>query len=245
MRRLEALRDDLGILRQMLRGMPQAASHAHNLQAFYAAQANGYDRFRERLLRGRVELIAGLLQRLPAQARVVELGGGTGRNLEFFADRLDELASFELVDLCPALLEQARHRVAAFEHVRTIEADATTYRPASLVDCVYFSYSLTMIPQWRLAIDNALAMLKPGGVLGVVDFYTSATMADPGLVQHGAMTRMFWTRWFAHDGVHLNPQHLSTLRALMPDSEIVEARASVPYLPLLRVPYYTFIGRKR
>lgn len=244
MRQLEALRDDIGILRQMLRGMPRAASHAQNLQAFYAAQAGGYDRFRERLLRGRAELIGGLLQRLPQNAHVVELGGGTGRNLEFFATALDDIAAFDLVDLCPALLDQARVRFAGRLQVRVIEADATVFQPVAQVDCVYFSYALTMIPGWRAAIDNALAMLKPGGLFGVVDFYTSGEMAPSGLVRHTALTRWFWRKWFGHDGVHLNPQHLTVLRQLMPDHDLFEDRASVPYLPLARVPYYRFIGRK-
>jgi len=244
MSRLEALKNDTAVLRQMLRGMPKSASHAQNLQSFYGAQAQDYDRFRERLLRGREALIARLLAQLPAQARVVELGGGTGRNLDFFGERLGDIASFDLVDLCPALLDRAHQRIARYPQVRMIEADATTYAPSAPVDCVYFSYSLTMIPDWRVALANALAMLKPGGLLGVVDFYTSAAQPAPGLARHGAFTRYFWPRWFAHDGVRLNPAHLATLRADLPQHELSEHRAAVPYLPLIRVPYYVFVGRK-
>ena len=244
MSRLDALKNDTAVLRQMLRGMPKSASHAQNLQSFYGAQAQDYDRFRERLLRGREELIARLLAQLPARARVVELGGGTGRNLDFFGDRLSDIAGFDLVDLCPALLERARQRIARYPQVRMIEADATTYAPSAPVDCVYFSYSLTMIPDWRVALANALAMLKPGGLLGVVDFYTSAARPAPGLARHGAFTRYFWPRWFAHDGVRLNPAHLAALRANLPQHELSEHRAAVPYLPLIRVPYYVFVGRK-
>ena len=143
------------------------------LQRFYAPQARGYDRFRERLLHGRRELIA----RLPVQpgGRVVELGGGTGRNLDFFGARLAALASFELVDLCPALLSVAQERLRGRGNVRLVEADAGDYRPSSPADCVYFSYALTMIPDWRQAIDNAIAMLRPGGTLGVVDFHLPDT----------------------------------------------------------------------
>ena len=97
---------------------------------------------------------------------------------------------------------------------------------------------------WRAAISNALAMLKPGGALCVVDFYVSPRDADAGMVQHGALTRALWPRWFAHDGVHPNAEHLPTLRAMLPAHEIVEARAPVPYLPLARVPYYRFVGLK-
>jgi len=244
MSRLAALRGDFGVLRAMLRGIPQGGSHAQNLQGFYGAQADDYDRFRERLLHGRAELVTRLRLYLPRAAHVVELGGGTGRNLEFFDTALDDIAQFDLVDLCPALLARARARLAQHAQVRVIEADATTFRPAQPVDCVYFSYALTMIPDWRAALDNALAMLKPGGLLGVVDFYHSTAQPDAGLARHGAFTRHFWRRWFAHDGVRLDPEHLTTLRAQLPQCELIERRAAVPYLPGLRVPYYVFVGQK-
>lgn len=242
MRLLESLRADWAVLRQMLRGMPRGASHALSLEAFYAPQAGSYDRFRERLLQGRTELIERLP--LPAHAHVVELGGGTGRNVEYFGTRLPMIAKFELVDLCPALLAQARNRFAHTAQVHVVEADAATYRPRSLVDCVYLSYALTMMPDWRATLVNALAMLKPNGVLGVVDFYHSQARPAEGLVRHGALTRLFWRHWFAHDGVRMNPEHLDALRAAMPQHELSECKASVPYLPLLRVPYYLFVGRK-
>jgi len=239
--RLDALRGDFAVLQRLLRGMPRALSHAAALSEFYEPQAHHYDRFRERLLCGRAELIARL--RLPERAHVVELGGGTGRNAEFFGGRLDRIATLEIVDVCRPLLAQARERARRIPQLRVIEADATTYRPVRLVDAVYFSYALTMIPDWRAAVENAVSMLKPGGVLGVVDFHVSAAQPDVGCVRHGAITRHFWPAWFAHDGVRLNVQHLPTLRRMVPDHEFVEARAAVPFVPLGRVPYYVFVGR--
>ena len=234
MSRLEALRGDLAVVRRMLRGMPRANSHAEALSAFYAPQARHYDRFRERLLQGRETLIG----RLPLAdgARVIELGGGTGRNAEFFGARLDRVESLTIVDVCAPLLAEARERARRVPKLRIVEADATTYRPAVPVDVVYFSYALTMIPDWRAAIANAIAMLKPGGALGVVDFHVGA--------RHGLMTRTFWPAWFRHDGVRVSSEHLPELRRRLPDHAFDEARTSVPYLPLGRVPYYVFVGRK-
>ncbi len=229
------------VLLRLLRGQPRHGTHAERLEAFYRPQAEHYDTFRERLLHGRAELMERLAPRPGAHA--IELGAGTGRNLEFLGERLPTLGSVELVDLCPALLEQARRRTRHLTNVRVVEADATAYRPAWPADLVYFSYSLTMIPDWRGALCNALAMLAPGGTLGVVDFYVSDPNPAPGLQRHGPLTRGFWPRWFAHDGVHPNPAHLSALRALLPDHELSEHRAPVPYLPGLRVPYYVFVGR--
>jgi S-adenosylmethionine-diacylgycerolhomoserine-N-methlytransferase len=221
-------------LLQLARGRAARGTHAERLQSFYAPQAMHYDVFRERLLHGREELIGRLAA--PAGGMVVELGGGTGRNLEYFGARLLSFASVEVVDLCPALLEQARWRCARWPDVAAVvEADATSYRPARPVDCVYFAYSLTMIPEWRAAVDNALAMLRPGGVLGIVDFYAAP---------HPSLARSFWQSWFSHDGVHLDPRHLPYLLAHTEPVCGKVCRAAVPYLPGLRVPYYFFIGRK-
>lgn len=230
------------VLLQLLAGQSRHGSHAERLQRFYAPQAERYDRFREQLLHGRRELI----DELDAQPgeHIVELGAGTGRNLLFFGDRLHELSHVDLVDLCPAMLEQARRRTCNWPNVSTIEADVTQWSPRRNVDCVYFSYSLTMIPDWRSAIDSAIAMLKPGGRLGVVDFFVSRADPPPGLVRHGGVTRWFWPRWFGHDGVRLDPAHLDHLRNRLPVHALIERRGSMPYLPLLRVPHYVFVGRK-
>ncbi len=234
---------DARTLLQFARGRAKGGSHAERLQAFYQPQALHYDAFRERLLHGRQDLVSRLA--LPPGSNVVELGGGTGRNLDFFGPRLLTFSRFEVVDLCPALLAQARKRCAHWPGVAVaVEADATTYRPQQSVDCVYFSYALTMIPDWRAALDNALSMLRPGGLLGAVDFYVAPRDPPAGFARQGSLSRIFWTRWFGHDGVCLDAQHLPyLLRHTVPVN--CEARtAAVPYLPGLRVPYYLYIGRK-
>jgi len=237
---------DVSVLLRLLRGQPRRGSHAERLQAFYGPQAKHYDAFRERLLHGRAELLE-LLGPRPGET-IVELGAGTGRNLDLLRDLLGEdlagLGRVDLVDLCPALLEQARRRARGLPNVRVVEADAVSYCPASPADLVYFSYSLTMIPDWEAALGNALAMLRPSGRLGVVDFYVSEAQPAPGLARHGALTRWFWPRWFGHDGVHPNAAHLAKLRRLLPAHELREGLAPVPYLPGVRVPYYIFVGRR-
>ncbi len=234
---------DARTLLQLARGRAAHGSHAERLQAFYGPQAEHYDAFRERLLHGRVDLIRWLQP--PPGGTVIELGAGTGRNLEYFGLRLRTFARVEAVDLCPALIRRARQRCARWPGVAVaVEADATTYRPAQAVDCVYFSYALTMIPDWRAAVDNALGMLRPGGLLGVVDFYVPPRDPPAGLARHGSFTRIFWQRWFRHDGVHLDPQHLPYLLGRSEPVCCEQRCGAVPYLPGLRVPYYLYIGRK-
>ena len=107
------------------------------------------------------------------------------------------------------LLEQARRRAARWPGiVNVVEADAENYRPDHAVDCVYFSYSLSMTADWRKALCNAVRILRPGGTLGVVDFFVSEDSPPSGLARHGWLERQFWRHWFAHDGVRLDPRHL-------------------------------------
>ena len=233
---------DSRILWQMLRGQARSGSAAERLQAFYAPQASRYDYFRARLLHGRDELIDRLST--PVGGTVVELGGGTGSNIDRFGRRMQKLQRYTLVDLCPALLEQARSRARVHRNVELVEGDVTRYRPAEPVDCVFFSYSLTMIDDWRAALFNALAMLKPGGALGVVDFYVSRANPGAGFARHAAWQRWLWRRWFAHDGVRLSPEHLEALTDAMPDHVRLERQGPLPYVPGLNVPYYVFVGRK-
>jgi S-adenosylmethionine-diacylgycerolhomoserine-N-methlytransferase len=232
--RAVALAADARVLLRMLRGMPAGADARSRLQAFYAPQAQSYDAFRERLLRGRAELIASL--DLAPGARVVDLGAGTGRNLDHFGPRLAQLGRIDLVDLCPALLDQARLRAGALPNVGVIAADACTYRPEAPVDCVIFSYSLTMIPDWRRALANAVAMLGTGGVLAVVDFTVTPAQS--------ALARRFWTLWFGHDGVRLDRAHVEALRGCLQNHRLSEQRAPVPYVPGVKVCYYQFVGTR-
>ena len=225
---------DVPVLWRLLRGMPRDGSHQQRLEGFYAGQADHYDRFRERLLHGRRETVEALGAALPETGgTLVELGCGTGRNLDFLGKRRERLWRAWGVDLCPSLLARARRR--GWKEVEWTEADATAWRPPAPVDAVLCSYSLTMIPDWFAAVDNAIAMLRPGGTLAVVDFQVP---------RDGRAARAFWPWWFGHDGVHPNADLLPYLRRRLPEHRAVESRAPVPYLPGLRVPWFSFIGRK-
>ncbi len=232
---LADLTADARILWRLLRGQPRRGSHAERLQAFYAPQAARYDAFRARLLHGREELIEELA--IAPGEHVVELGCGTGSSLQRLGSRLPGLASLHLVDLCPALLDQARQRAVGLANVQVVEADATRWQPARPVDVVFLSYALTMIPDWSAVIANAHAMLRPGGRIGVVDFHLPADANPVG--------RRFWRSWFGHDGVHLSAEHLPALRQRFAECRRSERRAAVPYLPGLRAPYYRFVGERR
>ena len=236
---------DLKILYHMTLKPVRGKDHAARLESFYAGQADAYDDFRRRLLQGRGDLWNAI--DAPAGGVWLDMGGGTGSNLEFLGDRIHSLGKIYLVDLSPSLLNVARQRIErrGWTNVQAVEADATLFQPPEgPADVVTFSYSLTMIPDWFAAVDNALRMLRPGGVVGVVDFYISRKYPATGLKRHGRLTRTFWPAWFGYDNVFLSPDHIPYLHRRFVPLFFDERRAKVPYVPLLRTPYYVFVGRK-
>ncbi len=236
---------DMKILYHMLVKPVRGDNHAQRMESFYGGQAKAYDDFRRRLLQGREELWAALPK--PDGATWVDMGGATGNNLENFGDDIARLKKIYVVDLSASLLEVARDRFQqrGWDNAETIEADATKWQPPEGgADIVTFSYSLTMIPDWYMAINNALKMLKPGGLIGVVDFYVGRKYPPEGLKKQGWLARNLWPTWFSTDSVFPCKDHLPYLRTHFEEQHLIEARSKIPYVPFLRTPYYTFVGKK-
>jgi len=226
---------DARTLAHLVRPSRRHAAHADRLEDFYRGQADDYDGFRERLLPGRRELV----QSLPLRpgATWIDLGGGTARNLDHAGPALAGLDAVHVVDLTPSLLAIAerRCRTRGWSNVHLINGDATaTGLPSGVADVVTCSYALTMIPDWRAAIEEARRLLKPGGTFGAVDFYVAPS--------HPPLTRHVWPWWFRHSHVMLNPDHLPYLQERFMTTALVERRTPLPYVPVGQVPYYRFTG---
>lgn len=234
------------VLYHMLLKPVRGDNHAQRMESFYGGQANAYDDFRRRLLKGREELWAAVER--PKDGIWVDMGGGTGSNIEYLADDIGDLKKVYVVDLSESLLKVASKRFEdnGWANAQAVAADATTWTPEEgYADVVTFSYSLTMIPNWFAAIENAKRFLKPGGLIGVVDFYVGRKYPDEDLKKHRWLARNLWQPWFQTDNVFPSPDHLPFLRHHFDQVELTEERNRMPYVPLLRTPYYQFIGRKR
>lgn len=194
---------------------------------------------------GRERLMQALDRELRSGARLVDLGCGSGSNLSYLRHRLFDLSRVDLVDPCPPLLAEAALHWAAYPNVVVSQGDAARFSPSRPVDAVCFSYALSMIEDWRGAIDNALAMLEPGGILAVLDYGLAKSTSDaPGNdapIIAGARPTA-WPEWFAADGIHPDPAQLETLQAKL--DAIPMARERAPWRPA-GLPYYLFLGRKR
>ena len=189
------LASDLRVLYHLVLKPVRGKDHAARMESFYAGQAEAYDGFRNRLLQGRRELYSRFRARHACQDGLwVDMGGGTGANQELLGPRIADARKVYIVDLSPSLLKVARQRIArhGWSNVETVQADATTFRPAEgPVDVVTFSYSLTMIPDWFAAIENAYAILKPGGLRGGGRFprFAQASGGRPGGSSPGSRGR--------------------------------------------------------
>ena len=238
-------RSDLRVLYHMAFSRGKGNTHAERMESFYGPQAKDYDEYRKRLLTGREDMYAAVP--VPTNGIWVDMGGGTGWNIENLSESMDQLQKVYVVDLASSLLQVAtdRFKQRGWDNVEAVEADATQFRPPEgQADVVTFSYSLTMIPDWFSAIENAMAMLKPGGVIGVIDFYVARKHPPEELQRHGWFTRTFWPNWFALDNVFPSSEHLHYLRRHFECDKLVEAKCKIPYMPFIRMPYYIFIGRK-
>jgi S-adenosylmethionine-diacylgycerolhomoserine-N-methlytransferase len=137
----------------------------------YRQQRHVYDLTRKHYLLGRDHLIDRLEP--PAGSHVLELGCGTGRNLIAAARRYPG-ARFHGVDISGAMLATAQKSIAAAGldgRIVLTQDDATRFEPSGpRFDRVFFSYSLSMMPAWRLALAHGASLLAPGGRLSLVDF---------------------------------------------------------------------------
>ena len=108
---------------------------------------------------------------------VLEIGCGTRRNLILAARRYPD-SKFYGFDISTEMLTTARSAIARAgleDRVIVAQGDASKFELEDLfglksADRVFISYSLSMIPPWREAIDAALRAVSGTGRLHIVDF---------------------------------------------------------------------------
>lgn len=181
------------------------------LESFYKAQASIYDSTRTRLLRGREDMLGLVAAQLKSRMAAgslgerptwVDMGGGTGYNIEAMAKHVDVPSFFGevyLVDLSPSLCKVAEDRFArlGWFNVKVICEDARHFRledhdgsklmrkrsPSLLYeekprkrtsDLITMSYSLSMIPEYYSVVDSTTSLLSKDGIIGVADFYVQS-----------------------------------------------------------------------
>lgn len=160
-------------------GTAAAQDHAALMDKVYRGQRHIYDFTRKYYLFGRDRLIRDL-DAAPGMA-VLEVGCGTGRNLELIADAWPGVACHGF-DISSEMLKSAGARLGT--RAQLAQGDATRFDSNVLFgrggfDRVVLSYTLSMIPGWQAALAQAAAALSPGGVLHAVDFGDLSGLPPP------------------------------------------------------------------
>jgi S-adenosylmethionine-diacylgycerolhomoserine-N-methlytransferase len=153
--------------------VPAADSHAALMDRIYRRQRHIYDFTRKYYLFGRDRLIDGL--DLKPQARVLEVGCGTARNLIRIANNRPDARLFGLDASAQMLVTAERVLAGAGVTAKLIQAYAEDLSPSLFgesepFDVILFSYSLSMIPDWKRALRASIGALARDGSLNIVDF---------------------------------------------------------------------------
>jgi S-adenosylmethionine-diacylgycerolhomoserine-N-methlytransferase len=154
--------------------MADTGSHAALMDSTYRYQRLIYDITRRYYLLGRDRLVEQLAP--PPGGRVLEIACGTGRNLARIGQSYPRCGLFGL-DISQEMLRSAEAKLGG--RAWLVQADACDFDGEALFgpggfDRVVLSYSLSMIPDWDRALRLAVAQLRPGGELHVVDFGTQS-----------------------------------------------------------------------
>ena len=150
-------------------------SHSDLMDRIYRHQRYIYDITRKYYLFGRDRLIREMA--LKPGDRLVEIGCGTARNLVKIARAYPEARMFGL-DASHEMLKSAAETVARAglsDRITLAHGYAENLAPAMFgetkpFEACLFSYSLSMIPDWKGAINAASQNLAPGGRIHIVDF---------------------------------------------------------------------------
>ncbi len=204
------------------------------MDRIYGWQTGVYDVTRRYYLLGRDRLVEALS---PASgSNVLEIGCGTGRNLVKAARRWPGARLYGL-DVSEVMLAKTRQALAeegCDEVVQVAQADATVCDASALFGVVfhrvYFSYTLSMIPDWTIALDKAASALPPGGAVLIADF------GDQSGLPH--WFRVMLRRWLALFHVTPCSQAESVLRTIA-----AQRGLACDFIPLYRG--YAFLAALR
>jgi len=164
-----------------------------------------------------------------ARGRTIDLGAGTGANLELYPDAVTELV---LSEPDPHMVKRLRPRLAESSvPAELVEAPAERLPfEDSSFDTAVFTLVLCTVPDPQAALAEVARILKPGGRLLFVEHVRAP---EPGLARWQDRLEAPW-RFFA-DGCHCNRDTVAAIETSPLTLERVE-RGDLPKSPPITKP---------
>ncbi len=172
------------------------------MQQYYRLHAQIYEYTRWAFLFGRNKVITNLSLPKSANVHIMEVGCGTGHNLDTLAQLFPKVR-LTGIDVSPEMLAVAHEKIKPFKNrTRLFQLIYGTEKmPAGIVipDIILISYCLTMInPGWEKVITTAANSLLPGGRIAVVDFHQSSFK--------------WFSKWMAYNHVRMDAHLVPALK---------------------------------
>ncbi len=196
------------------------------MNRMYHHQRRFYDLTRRYYLLGRSDLIEALQP--PSGGTILEVGCGTASNLIAAARRYPSarLFGFDVSTEMLVTAQQSINKHGLSDRITLAAGDATAFDGTALFnvaayDRIFTSYTLSMIPQWPVVIEEMSRHLAPNGSIHIVDFGDCARLP--------AVAKTALYAWL--DKFHVSPR--SDLQAAV-NKTADKAGLHAAYRPLFR-----------
>lgn len=194
---------------------PPMQNQIHMLDQMYRQESTVYDMAREYYLMGTDRLLT-MLDCQPGD-RVLDWGCGAARCLITLARKYPKTefygveASTELVTRALSAISRRGldHRITLCQsHLDDVDPRRALglHHEGPFWDAVYFNYSLSGLPHWKVALAVALDQLKPGKSIYVCDFWDGKELPN-SFNQQLAL-------WYEKFDIHPNKEVLTHMEEL-------------------------------
>lgn len=110
-----------------------------------------------------------LLDPQPSE-RILDVACGTGRNLPLLAAAVGSAGAIVGIDRSGPLLKRAERRTAGLANVELVRGDWMAFDSGARWDGAICCLGLSVVDDWRAALDRIFAAIRPGGRVAMVDW---------------------------------------------------------------------------
>lgn len=164
------------------------SSQLERVLEIYNRDARFYDLSRRIVLTQRKRAM-DVLDLQEGQA-VLEVGCGTGENFSYLHKKVGESGKIIGIEYSEKMLDIARKKIAkmGYQNIELHRVDAAQFRPPHGINAALFADVLFVIPDFRLALENAISAIESEGKVSILDF----KLSDNPFFK---MFNGYWRKW--------------------------------------------------